>query len=272
MRDPAARRARFRPGALVAAATTIVAALALFPGTALAAQASASSKPAAKHAASSKPTARPEQARRRSHARHRTAASHAKPEPVAVAAPLAPPPAPPAPNWPANEPAKPAKVTWDSHGLTVEASNSSLDQILHEAAVDMGAKVQGLSLDQRVFGTYGPGPARDVLTQLLDGSGYNVLMIGDQGNGTPREIVLSTSGPANPPAQPANTVRTTSEENDDEAVQTEPQSESQHIEPNRSPFGNGGPVRTPQQVYEQMQQRQQEIEQQREEQQNNNPQ
>ena len=39
--------------------------------------------------------------------------------------------------------------------------------------------------------SYGPGPARDVLSQLLQGSGYNVVLIGDQGQGTPREIVLS---------------------------------------------------------------------------------
>ena len=36
-----------------------------------------------------------------------------------------------------------------------------------------------MNVDQRVFGTYGRGPARDVIAQLLDGSGYDVLMIGD---------------------------------------------------------------------------------------------
>ncbi len=64
-------------------------------------------------------------------------------------------------------------------------------------------KLEGMDQDQRIFGTYGPGPARDVLSQLLDGSGYNVLMIGDRGQGTPRRIVLSAhsgGGGAAPPA------------------------------------------------------------------------
>ncbi len=65
--------------------------------------------------------------------------------------------------------------------------------------------------DQRIFGAYGPGPARDVLSQLLDGSGYNVLMIGDQGQGTPRRIVLSArpAGPAQPSGNPAQARPTT---------------------------------------------------------------
>ena len=82
-------------------------------------------------------------------------------------------------------------MVWDSHGLLIVASNSSLAQILKEVSTETGAKVEGMGQDQRVFGTYGPGPARDVLSQLLDGSGYNVLMVGDQGQGTPRRIVLS---------------------------------------------------------------------------------
>jgi len=42
-------------------------------------------------------------------------------------------------------------------------------------------------------------PARDVLSELLDGSGYNVLMIGDQGQGTPRTLVLTAKGSATAP-------------------------------------------------------------------------
>jgi hypothetical protein len=94
-------------------------------------------------------------------------------------------------------------VVWDSHGLFIQASNSSLDQILNDVSLKTGAKVEGMGADERIFGIYGPGPARDVLTELLEGSGYNVLMIGDQGQGTPRRIVLSgrPAGPAQPSAQ-----------------------------------------------------------------------
>ena len=95
------------------------------------------------------------------------------------------------PIWPANEKPSPATVTWDSHGLRIVASNSSLQQIMDDVATATGATVEGLGSDQRVFGNYGPGPAREVLSQLLHGTGYNVVMVGDQGQGTPREIVLS---------------------------------------------------------------------------------
>jgi hypothetical protein len=88
-------------------------------------------------------------------------------------------------------PGKPA-ITWDSQGLKIDATNSSLRQILNDVSTATGAKVEGFGTDERVFGEYGPGQARDVISQLLHGSGYNVLLIGDQGAGTPRQIVLST--------------------------------------------------------------------------------
>jgi hypothetical protein len=107
------------------------------------------------------------------------------------------------PNWPANKKPVEASVVWDSHGLYIQASNSSLDQILNDIALKTGAKVEGMGADERVFGTYGPGPARDVLTELLDGTGYNVLLVGDLGQGTPRRIVLSgrPTGAAQPSGQ-----------------------------------------------------------------------
>lgn len=126
---------------------------------------------------------------------------HKKREAAKPAAPQAPAPAPAAPqipNWPANDKPAAATVSWDSRGLYIEASNSSLDQILREICLKTGAKVEGMGADERIFGAYGPGPARDVLTELLDGSGYNILLIGDLGEGTPRRIVLSgrPTGPA----------------------------------------------------------------------------
>jgi hypothetical protein len=125
-------------------------------------------------------------------------------------------------------------VVWDSHGLHVEASNSSLEQILKDVSTATGAKLEGFSADQRVFGSYGPGTAREVLSQLLDGSGYNVVLIGDQGEGTPREIVLSSkpTGPAPiaGPPQPANAVA-------EEEPETPPEPPSQPYRNGMVPFG-----------------------------------
>jgi hypothetical protein len=172
---------------------------------------------------------------------------------AAQAAPApATPMAPELPKWPANEKAAPATVTWDSQGLRIEAANSSLEQILTDVAAATGAKVEGLSADQRVFGAYGPGPARDVLLRLLQGSGYNVMMIGDQGQGTPRKIVLTSphAGSSSPAvgSAPAN-----DSDNDDDA-----DSDEQPTAPPARPgiVPNGQP-RSPQQIMQEMQQRQQ---------------
>jgi hypothetical protein len=125
------------------------------------------------------------------------------PCPVGPPAPVLSPAAPCIPNWPANHKPAEASIVWDSHGLFIQASNSSLDQILNDISLKTGAKVEGMGADERVFGTYGPGPVRDVLTELLEGSGYNILLVGDLGQGTPRRIVLSgrPTGPAQPSGQ-----------------------------------------------------------------------
>jgi hypothetical protein len=143
-----------------------------------------------------------------------------------------------------------AAVTWDSHGLHIDAANSSLHQILNDVASETGAKVEGLGADERVFGEYGPGQARDVLSQLLHGSGYNVLLIGDQGEGTPRQIVLSarhaSTGPrvANPP-------------NADNPDEDTPDAEPEEPQPIPRPgFIPPGIPRTPQEMRERQQQMQ----------------
>jgi hypothetical protein len=188
--------------------------------------------------------------------------------------------APPLPDWPANDHPAPAKVVWNSQGLRIEAANSSLQQILTEVSTITGAKISGLGPDQRIFGTFGPGPARDVITNLLDGSGYNVLMIGDQGQGTPRQIVLSKqpTGPA-PPSMNNNSSHGSDDSSADAEEATPPPEPQQP--PNTPPgYGPGAQPRTPQQILREMQQRQQQIEQmqqqqqqqQREQQQRANPQ
>ena len=134
-----------------------------------------------------KSAAAPVPARKPVHARKAAATAPAPAQPAPAPAPVQP----RLPDWPANNVPTEASIVFDSHGLLIVASNSSLVQVLKEVGVETGAKVEGLDADQRVFGTYGPGPVRDVVTQLLDGSGYNVLLIGDRGEGTPRRIVLT---------------------------------------------------------------------------------
>jgi hypothetical protein len=193
-------------------------------------------------------------ARKTAHPRKKPIAPHAKhavaktaPAPAPQAAAAVKPPAPEMPLWPANEKAAAATVTWDSHGLRIEADNSSLRQILKDVAAATGAKVSGLDADERVFGSYGPGSTHDVLSQLLHGSEYNILMTGDQGQGTPREITLTSrrSGGASAAATSAP-----DDDDDDDDAEEPPEPP-----PSQRP-GNGLQRRTPLQMQQQMRERQ----------------
>jgi len=188
------------------------------------------------------------------------------------------------PDWPINDKPIPASVVWDATGLRINASNSSLQQILGEVSTETGTKVEGLNADQRIYGDYGPGKARDVLSQLLQGSGYNVLLAGDLGHDAPREVVLSPRQTSPNGAQPSAMNRPQQESDEDVPEQPEeqppppvqaPQTQN-NIRPGFGPGGPGGPVRTPQQVMEEMQQRQilqqQQIQEQQQQQQQPNPQ
>jgi hypothetical protein len=153
------------------------------------------------------------------HRRAQTASATEQAAPVVTPAAVQPvtPAEPEAPKWPANESPAAPKVTWDSQGLHISAANASLSRILDEVSTETGAKVEGVAGDERVFGEYGPGQARDVLAELLTGSGYNYLLIGDQGQGTPREIVLSTHHESAVNNAGGNTARPTQEPQDEDA-------------------------------------------------------
>jgi hypothetical protein len=185
----------------------------------------------------------------------------AAPEPVVA-------PVPEKPKWPAFDLPAPASVVWDSHGLSIEATNSSLEQILKDVSTATGAKVDGLTGDQRVFGAYGPGQARDVLSQLLQGSGYNVIMIGDQGQGAPKHILLSMrqAGAAQP------VVKNNAGNNDEDDVEEPPAPAPQDQGPMRPGFPPGAAPRTPQQIEQEMEQRREQMQQQQQPQQQPQPQ
>jgi DNA segregation ATPase FtsK/SpoIIIE-like protein len=180
---------------------------------------------------------------------------------LAVSDPVVPatvaPPVPEAPKWPAFDRPIEASVVWDSHGLSIDAANSSLEQILKDVSMATGAEVEGLSSDQRVFGVFGPGPAREVLSQVLQGSGYNVIMIGDQGQGTPRQILLSVRQAS--ASQPI--ARNMVSANEDEDADEPQQPAAQEPISNRPGFPGGIPSRSPQQIMQEMQQRQQQMQQ-----------
>jgi hypothetical protein len=198
------------------------------------------------------------------HPRAHAAAAHSS---AAATQASPPPPQPVTPNWPINDQPAPATIAWDSSGLRIVAANSSLKQILRDVSTATGAKVEGVGADERVFGNYGPGSLRDVLSQLLQGSGYNLLMVGDQAHGAPLQIVLSARQSGNAPAV-AGAQPPQSQNDDDADSGVDDQVQPVPISPPLRPgFGPGGPVRTPQQVMEEMQRQQEQQQQQQQQQQ-----
>jgi hypothetical protein len=188
--------------------------------------------------------------------------------PPSAAQPSAPPSVPPA--TPANlldQPAQPATVENRGGALSVRANNASLAQILHQVARETGMQLDGLAGDERVFGTFGPGNPRDVLVSLLDGTSYNVLMVGDLSNGAPRQLLLThktggapvnTANAAQPRHRPPDNPDDDSEDAppDQDAPQPQPdQSQDlQNQQPEEQPPGSPDMPRTPQQMLEQLQQ------------------
>jgi hypothetical protein len=145
-----------------------------------------------------------------------------------------------------------------------------LSAILHQIAGSTGMKIDGLSKDERVFGSYGPGNARDVLLALLEGSGYNVVMVGTTPEGAPRQLSL-TQRTANAAPAPGAVARNGNEEDSDDSDQDVQQSPPPEVPIQQQPPGTQGseapqlPPRSPQEIL-------QELQRQRMQQQNQNPQ
>jgi hypothetical protein len=98
-----------------------------------------------------------------------------------------------------------AKIEYIDGLLQVTADNSSLNQILRDIGRQTGMKITGGVTEDRVFGTYGPAPAAQVLTSLLDGTSVNVVILQNSSAG-PAELVLTPRQggptPPNPNAAP----------------------------------------------------------------------
>jgi hypothetical protein len=174
------------------------------------------------------------------------------------------------PILPANQPPNPAIVRWDSRGLEIEASNSSLEQILRQVAAETGAKLEGFTQDQRIFGSYGPGPGCDVLSKLLEGSGYNVLIFGRHDADVPLEIILSARSPVSPRMVANGRDRSSSEASKLLEPEHRPDDSSgaSSSQANQDPYNVGGQGRDPVQSMQEILRRQQVIDQQQEDQRN----
>src|ERR1700722_11157125 len=119
-------------------------------------------------------------------------------------------PAPPPPTL-AQQPATPPQVSFQGGQLTISAQNSTLGDILKAVRARTGATIDlPGTASERVIGHFGPGPARDVMTALLNGSHFNYVLLGsptDPG-ALDRVILMAKSGGSvesnsQPPAEQA---------------------------------------------------------------------
>ena len=200
----------------------------------------------------------------------RHAATHARlrprvAPPTPVPAPALPPPPPPTPE---QMPPSQARVTFSEKQLKVAADNSSLNQILHQISQMTGTKLTGSVKEDRVYGTYGPASVGAVLTALLSGSGSNMLLV--QGDShTPAELILTPrNGGATPPS-PQSTEDDAAQQDvvappvpafQPQPIQQPPPPPANGTDPNQPAAPNG--IRTPQQIYDQLQRMRQQQQQQ----------
>lgn len=98
---------------------------------------------------------------------------------TATATPTPPPPPP----TPEQMPARPPTVSYQNGQLSIIAPNSTLSDILQAVKTKTGAAIDvPPGANERVISRFGPGPARDVLAALLNGTHFNYVMIGSDAN------------------------------------------------------------------------------------------
>ena len=172
------------------------------------------------------------------------------------------------------------QVSYQNSQLTIVAPNSTLSDILRAVKKQTGAEIEIPSAPERVVTHLGPGPAREVLAELLNGSRFNYVLLGSStDNASLSRVVLvvktgpdSVSPPSGPsiaeqqqlgivpPGNPISSAQEpapegtedAAEENADENADQAAAEAEQQPQPNPDQPG----VKTPQEMLQEMQQRQ----------------
>src|SRR5580692_5992618 len=195
-----------------------------------------------------------------------------------------PPPLPSGPQGPVPQipldaiPAVAPEVSYQNGLLTIIAPNSTLADILRGVKKHTAADIEvPATASERVVTRLGPGPAREVMAELLNGSRFNYILLGspEDSNALVRVVLVAKTGPDTPNADPANKGAAAAQianagadaaeadTADDTAEDTPDQGTAEAEQPPAaatSPDQNG--VKTPQQLLQEMQQRQLQMQQQ----------
>ena len=181
------------------------------------------------------------------------------------------------------------QVTFQNNQLTINAPNSTLADILRAVRKQTGAEIDIPSAPERVVTHLGPGPARSVVADLLNGSRFNYVLLGSPSDDSTlaRVVLVAKSGPDNiPPAStspgqpgiaqtgivpgqmPENQPDMNADSADDNANDDNNAVETPPAEPEQPPPGSPGQnaIKTPQQMLQEMQQRQMQLQQQQQQQ------
>jgi hypothetical protein len=97
------------------------------------------------------------------------------------------------------------QITYVNGQLTISARDASLGDILRAVSTKTGAVIEFPSdrSQEHLFANAGPGPVREVLASLLNGSRFNYVMLASPTNPNilQRMILTSSEEPAATPAQ-----------------------------------------------------------------------
>jgi len=203
----------------------------------------------------------------------------------------APPPLPSGPTGPVQQipldsiAAVPPQVTYENNQLTIVAPNSTLADILRAVKKLTGAEIDVPAAPERVVTRLGPGPARDVVADLLNGSRFNYVLLGSQDNlaALSRVVLVAKTGSqevmpnpapvaqAQPPQQqqmfsqpdaPAEANEIADQPDENAAPEENPDQNGAEAEQQQQPGQDNPGVKTPQQMLQEMQQRQMQLQQQ----------
>jgi hypothetical protein len=180
----------------------------------------------------------------------------------------------------------PPQVSYQNGQLTIVAPNSTLGDILRAVRKQTGAEIEIPTANDRVVTHLGPGPAQEVMADLLNGSRFNYVLLGSPTNAgvLTRVVLVAKSGGAaevaiagNQPTPPQPVMNQVANVNPQEATDTadadapddnaddNSDQAAQAEQPAAAPTDQPE-VKTPQQMLQEMQQRQLQLQQQQQQQ------
>jgi hypothetical protein len=138
------------------------------------------------------------------------------------------------------KPVEGVRVQFAKGLLEIHTQNATLSEVLFQIQKQTGAEIAipAGTEQQKVFGDFGPAPASDVLSQLLNGSDLNFVVVGSESDrNTLRSVILSrkTTGyyseaPSYTPPPAASNVAVSPDSapiGDENSAQPEPQETQQ---------------------------------------------